>query len=175
MNGVMIKSMNRRVTVIIYEIILNKILNQLQSDELIASSNDLTDINTNSHIQTLLLKEGGAKRLSGRHLTSGFHASDRVIDLIIRYGYWNLPISTKNVYNVVFDLNLWKVKATVKTISDLSRLGAKTVRTGLNILRRSNLISKRLNKDSNRIYEYLIKPPNPHNLDFKKALNSVSN
>ena len=153
---------------------LNNIITRLGSDESTRSLIDLTDINSNSLIQTLLVKEAGAKRLSSSHLTSGFYASDRVIDLIIRYGYWNLPISTKNVYNVVFDLNLWKVKATVKIIADLSRMGAKTVRTGLNILRRYGLISRRLIKDDSRIYEYSIKPPNPHNFDFKKALNQVT-
>jgi len=154
---------------------LNNLLNQLDSGDISSSLSDLLNFNTDSNILTLLLKEDGAKRLSSRHLTSGFHPNDRIIDLIIRYGYWTIPRSAKHVYNVIHDLNLWDTEATVNTISDLSRMGAKTVRKGLIILRRNDLISRRLNKDGNRIYEYSIKPPNPHDLHFKKALNRMSN
>ena len=37
-----------------------------------------------------------------------------------------------------------------------------------------NIHNQQINKDGNRIYEYSIKPPNPHNFDFKRALSRVN-
>ena len=153
---------------------LNHILNRLGLNESIASSDDLTDISTDSHIQTLLLKEGGAKRLSSPHLTSGLDPRDRVIDIIVRYGYKTISISAKHIYNVIHDLNLWGIAANVNRISELSRIGDKTIRFGLTRLIFNKLVTRKLISRKSNTYEYFINPPNPHNSAFKRIMRKIS-
>lgn len=173
MNGVMIKSMNRRVTVIIYEIILNKILNQLQSAESTSKSNDPKDFNIDSNILTPHLKEDGAKRQFSPQLTSSFSSNGRIVKQVILWGYPDVKHRYKIIYFAIGELNAWKIKAGVTKIAILSRIGDKTVRNGITKLMNRGLVIRRLNKKGKRKWEYFIKTPNFHDASFKKMMSKI--
>ena len=164
---------NRRVPVKNHENTLNKILNQLQSDELIASPDDLMDINTDSHIQTLLLKESVGKRQFSPHLTSSFNPNGRIVKQVILWGYPDIKHRYKIIYFAIGDLNGWKIKAGVKKIALLSRIGEKTVRKGITKLMNRGLVIRRLNKKGKRKWEYFTKAPNFHDPSFKKMMSKI--
>ena len=166
-------NMNRRVSVIIYEIILNKILNQLQSDDSTSSSNDLTDINTNSYYPTPPLKENRVKRQFSPHLTSSFNPNGRIVKQVILWGYPDIKHTYKIIYFAIGDLNAWEIKANVKKIALLSRIGEKTVRNGITKLMNRGLVIRRLNKKGKRKWEYFTKAPNFHDPSFKKMMSKI--
>ena len=152
---------------------LNHILNRLGLNESIASFDDLTDISTDSHIQTLLLREDGVKRLSSPHLTSGFNPNGRIVKQVILWGYPDIKYTYKIVYFAIGDLNSWKINAGVKKIALLSRISDKTVRNGITKLMNRGLVIRRLNKKGKRKWEYFTKAPNFHDPSFKKMMSKI--
>ena len=152
---------------------LNNIITRLGSDESTGSINDLTDISTDSHIQTLLLKEAGAKRQFSPHLTSGFNPNGRIVKQVILWGYPDIKHRYKIIYFAIGDLNGWKIKAGVKKIALLSRISDKTVRSGITKLMNRRLVIRRLNRKGKRKWEYFIKAPNFHDLSFKKMMSKI--
>ena len=162
-----------RVSVNNHENSLNKILNQLQSGGSTTSLNDLTDINTDSHIQTLLLKESVGKRQFSPHLTSSFNPNGIIVKQVILWGYPDIKHRYKIVFFAIGELNAWKIKANVKKIAMLSRIGDKTVRKGITKLINRGLVIRRLNKKGKRKWEYFIKAPNFHDPSFKKMMSKI--
>ena len=152
---------------------LNNIITRLGSDESIANSDDLMDINTDSNILTLPLKEGGVKRQFSPHLTSSFNPNGRIVKQVILWGYQDIKHRYKIVYFAIGDLNSWKIEANVKKIAKLSRIGDKTVRSGITKLINRGLVIRRLNKNGKRRWEYLIKSPNFHDPIFKKMMSKI--
>jgi len=168
-------NVNGRISVKNHENTLNKILNQLQSGESTPRINDLMDINTDSHIQTLLLKEGGVKRQFSPHLTSGFNPNGRIVRHVILWGYPDIKYTFKIIFFAIGDLNSWKIEANVKKIAILSRIGDKTVRNGITKLMNRGLVIRRLNKNGKRSWEYFTKVPNFHDPSFKKMMSKIDN
>lgn len=164
---------NRRLLVIIYEIILNKILNQLQLDGSTPNTVDLTSSIVNSNLLTLFLKEGGVKRQFSPHLTSGFHPNGRIVKQVILWGYPDIKHRYKIIYFAIGDLNGWKIKADVKKIALLSRVGDKTVRNGITKLMNRGLVIRRLNRNGKKSWEYFTKAPNFHDSRFKKMMSNI--
>ena len=152
---------------------LNNIITRLGSDESTGSINDLTDISTDSHIQTLLLKEAGAKRQFSPHLTSSFNPNGRIVKQVILWGYPDIKHTYKIIYFAIGDLNAWEIKANVKKIALLSRIGEKTVRNGITKLMNRGLVIRRLNKKGKRKWEYFTKAPNFHDPSFKKMMSKI--
>ena len=164
---------NKRIPIENHENTLNKILNQLQSDGSTLNSVDFTSPIVDSNLLTLLLKEGGLKRQFSPHLTSGFNPNGRIVKQVILWGYPDIKHRYKIIYFAIGDLNGWKIKAGVKKIALLSRIGEKTVRKGITKLMNRGLVIRRLNKKGKRKWEYFTKAPNFHDPSFKKMMSKI--
>ena len=164
---------NKQVQTDQLEDTLNNILNQLGSDESIASSDDLTDINTDSHTQTPPLKENRVKRQFSPHLTSSFNPNGRIVKQVILWGYPDIKHRYKIIYFAIGELNAWKIEASVTKIAMLSRIGEKTVRNGITKLMNRGLVIRRLNKKGKRKWEYFTKAPNFHDPSFKRMMSKI--
>ena len=164
---------NKQVQTDQMEETLNNIITRLGSDESIANSDDLMDINTASNILTLPLKEGGVKRQFSPHLTSSFNPNGRIVKQVILWGYPDIKHTYKIIYFAIGDLNAWEIKANVKKIALLSRIGEKTVRNGITKLMNRGLVIRRLNKKGKRSWEYFTKAPNFHDPSFKKMMSQI--